>query len=316
VGTIVKSHQVHATHAVDVGIDGRWHVTVTVKAAFSWTKTAMRFRRDPALRRVDEFAGEPATSGLLRASEVGPPKTKSMCFSLVPSCFPSPSPRWMSSWPLARAYASALAYSGIACGFRECLDFRSCVRRPSVENVRNSVSAEIMEELAIRKAGLLTDALVAGHGPVRCETLFPRLAPGRCQLRRQVYRRDEVHFVRGLTGECRMWHLRVVLLMRTPRACAAVYRVERVQIQTMMLRERQNARSSSWKRRPRLAQGRGSGARRTRQVHRTVDVFRRRNQRTRQAGLPDQMLASCEQNLARRRWLQFAVTAHARIFLE
>jgi len=72
---------------------------------------------------------------------------------------------------------------------------------------------------------LLTDALVAGHGPVRCETLFPRFAPGRCQLRRQVYRRYEVHFVRGLSGECRMWHLGVVLLNEERQALHSPHRV-------------------------------------------------------------------------------------------
>ena len=86
------------------------------------------------------------------------------------------------------------------------------------------------------KAALLTDALIAGHGPVCCETLFPRLAPGRCQFRRQVYRRAEVDFVRGLAGKCRMWHLGVVLLNEERHESAQpLYRVERVQIQPLVL---------------------------------------------------------------------------------
>jgi hypothetical protein len=44
---------------------------------------------------------------------------------------------------------------------------------------------------------LLTGAPVASHCPVRCETLCPCLAPGRCQLRGQVGRRAEVHFRPG-----------------------------------------------------------------------------------------------------------------------
>ena len=95
---------------------------------------------------------------------------------------------------------------------------------------------ESWRNLRHQQGGLLTDALIAGHGPVRCETLSPRLASGRSQFSGQVDRCAEVHFVRGLTGECRMGHLGVVLLneKRHERA-QPLYRVERVQIQPLVL---------------------------------------------------------------------------------
>ena len=71
---------------------------------------------------------------------------------------------------------------------------------------------ESRRNLRHRQAGLQTDALIAGHRSVRRKTLFPRLASGRRQFSGQVGGRAEVHLVRGLAGECRMWHLRVVLL--------------------------------------------------------------------------------------------------------
>ena len=62
------------------------------------------------------------------------------------------------------------------------------------------------------KDGLLTKAAVAGHRSVRRKTRRPRLLPGRCQLRGQVGSSAEVHFVRCLAREGRVWHLGVVLL--------------------------------------------------------------------------------------------------------
>ena len=41
---------------------------------------------------------------------------------------------------------------------------------------------ESWRNLRHQQGGLLTDAWIAGHGPVRCETLFPRLASGRRQF--------------------------------------------------------------------------------------------------------------------------------------
>ena len=68
------------------------------------------------------------------------------------------------------------------------------------------------------RAGLLSAALAASHRAVRCETLRPRLAPGRRQLRRQVDSGAKVHLVRGLARECRVRHLGVVLLDELCRA--------------------------------------------------------------------------------------------------
>ena len=85
------------------------------------------------------------------------------------------------------------------------------------------------------KAGLLTAAQVAGHRPVRCKTLRPRFAPGCRQLRRQVDRRAEVHLVRGLAGERRMWHLGVVLLDEERHESAeTLYRVEGVEVKPLV----------------------------------------------------------------------------------
>ncbi len=79
------------------------------------------------------------------------------------------------------------------------------------------------------KAGLLTAAPVASHRAIRCKTLRPRLAPGRHQLRRRVDSGAEVHFIRGLARECRMWHLGVVLFNEKGHESAkSLYRLERV----------------------------------------------------------------------------------------
>jgi hypothetical protein len=55
----------------------------------------------------------------------------------------------------------------------------SCARRHFALCVRNIGIAEIMEDLAPWRAGLLTAALVASHRPVRRKPLRPGIAAGR-----------------------------------------------------------------------------------------------------------------------------------------
>jgi len=151
----------------------------------------------PPFAEVDEFAGEPATSGLLRASEVGPPKTKVDVLLAGAIVFPKP----VTEVDVELAVGTRLRKRARVFGDRVWLPGMLGTFAAVCEDLRRKAYATASALKSWRnwrfgKAGLLTDALVAGHGPVRCETLFPRLAPGRCQLRRQVYRRDEVHFVR------------------------------------------------------------------------------------------------------------------------
>jgi len=134
VGTIVNLTKYTATHAVDVGIDGRWHVTVTVEGGLFVDKDGHAIPAEtPPFAEVDEFAGEPATSGLLRASEVGPPKTKVDVLLAGAIVFPKPVTEVDVELAVGTRLRKRARVFGIACGFRECLDFRSCVRRPSVE---------------------------------------------------------------------------------------------------------------------------------------------------------------------------------------
>ena len=74
---IVNLTEYQAAPLVSTDREGRWQVTVTVKASYAWDETgaAIPINALPILL-ADEFAGEPASSGLLRASEVSQPKPK------------------------------------------------------------------------------------------------------------------------------------------------------------------------------------------------------------------------------------------------
>jgi len=84
VGTIVNLTKYTATHAVDVGIDGRWHVTVTVKAAFSWDKDghAIPAETPPFAESMSSLASRRHRDCFARP-KWDPRKQRSMCFSLV-----------------------------------------------------------------------------------------------------------------------------------------------------------------------------------------------------------------------------------------
>ena len=165
---------------------------------------------------------------------------------------------------------------------------------------------ESWRNLRRQQGGLLTDALIAGHRSVCCETRFPRLVSGRRQFSGQVDRRAEVHFVWSLAAECWVGHLGVVLLNEERHECAQpLYRVERVQVQPLMLqgtpkRLDHRVRKGDLDLRKDTVQARGEQG----SVHRTVDVFDAGIDVQDRLACADQMLASCEQNLARSRWFK------------
>ena len=66
-----------ANHVIHLGLDGDWRATAVAKFAFVWDETG-RVQAVPArpIRLVDEWTGSPDSSGLLRAAEFGPLKTK------------------------------------------------------------------------------------------------------------------------------------------------------------------------------------------------------------------------------------------------
>jgi hypothetical protein len=75
--SVVNLTNTLATPVVGTGLDGKWQVTVVVKATYAWDPTGKVAAAEPQpLVAADEFAGEPATSRLLRASDLLPPKPK------------------------------------------------------------------------------------------------------------------------------------------------------------------------------------------------------------------------------------------------
>ena len=76
---------------VNTGIDGRWQATAIVKATYSWDESGRctLVQALPVLM-AEEFAGPPASSGLLRASELSPPKAKVDVLLAGALAFPQP----------------------------------------------------------------------------------------------------------------------------------------------------------------------------------------------------------------------------------
>jgi hypothetical protein len=76
---------------VNTGIDGRWQAIAIVKATYTWD-AAGRCTLIEALPVLlaEEFAGPPASSGLLRASELSPPKPKVDVLLAGALAFPQP----------------------------------------------------------------------------------------------------------------------------------------------------------------------------------------------------------------------------------
>jgi hypothetical protein len=80
-----------AAYVVCVGIDGKWQVTVVVKTTYVWDQRGQVTPTEPApITVMDEFAGEPASSGLLRASDLGPVKPRLDVLLAGALAFPRP----------------------------------------------------------------------------------------------------------------------------------------------------------------------------------------------------------------------------------
>lgn len=76
---------------VNTGVDGQWQVTAIVKASFGWEDSGQTTPVPPEpVLLADEFAGEPASSGLLRASELAPPKARLDLLLAGALAFPQP----------------------------------------------------------------------------------------------------------------------------------------------------------------------------------------------------------------------------------
>jgi hypothetical protein len=91
VSAIINLTSSEAAPVVTMGIDGRWQVTVVVKASFVWDKAGTAIPTDPSpIVDTDEFAGEPSTSGLLRASDLGQMKPRCDVLLLGEFTFPHP----------------------------------------------------------------------------------------------------------------------------------------------------------------------------------------------------------------------------------
>jgi hypothetical protein len=91
VSSIINLTSSQAAPVVTMGIDGRWQITVVVKATFVWDKTGKAVPTDPSpIVDTDQFAGEPSTSGLLRASDLGPMKPRCDVLLVGELAFPQP----------------------------------------------------------------------------------------------------------------------------------------------------------------------------------------------------------------------------------
>ena len=88
---IVNLTNFGAAHAVTMGLDGSWQVIAVVKATYAWDPSGIV---SPALLApivtLDEFFGEPSSSGLLRASDVAPAKPRLDVLLAGAIAFPKP----------------------------------------------------------------------------------------------------------------------------------------------------------------------------------------------------------------------------------
>jgi hypothetical protein len=88
---IVNLTKFEVAPLVTAGLSGGWQATAIVKARFVWDESGRcsPVQPEPVLL-TDEFAGPPATSGLLRASELSPPKAKVDVLLMGALAFPRP----------------------------------------------------------------------------------------------------------------------------------------------------------------------------------------------------------------------------------
>lgn len=90
--SIVNLTNTQAAPVVSMGSGGKWQVTVVVKATFVWDRAGKASNTDPQpILAMDEFAGDPASSGLLRASDLGPMKPEVDILLAGALAFPRPS---------------------------------------------------------------------------------------------------------------------------------------------------------------------------------------------------------------------------------
>jgi hypothetical protein len=91
VSSIVNLTNTETAPVVGTGIDGRWQVTVVVKATYVWDQAGKVTSTEPRpLVTMDEFAGEPVSSGLLRATDLSPMKPKLDVLLAGALAFPRP----------------------------------------------------------------------------------------------------------------------------------------------------------------------------------------------------------------------------------
>ena len=85
----LTAHQ--AAPLVNTGIDGHYQVTAIVKATYRWDERGRCTPIEPQpVLMADEYAGQPGLSGLLRASDLSPPKVKVDVLLAGAIAFPKP----------------------------------------------------------------------------------------------------------------------------------------------------------------------------------------------------------------------------------
>jgi hypothetical protein len=76
-GSILNLTPFAVAEAAGKDAEGRGHFMVAVKATYAWTSDGTtRLVESQAVLEADAFAGDPASSGLLRATELTPPKPR------------------------------------------------------------------------------------------------------------------------------------------------------------------------------------------------------------------------------------------------
>jgi hypothetical protein len=90
-GLIVNLTNTNAAQVIGMGLDGQWQVSVVVKASYEWDQhgTPRAVEAQP-IAEEDEFTGDPASSGLLVASDLGPMKPKVDVLLAGALAFPRP----------------------------------------------------------------------------------------------------------------------------------------------------------------------------------------------------------------------------------
>jgi len=89
--SIVNLTNTAAAQVIGMGVDGRWQVTALVKATYVWDQAGkVKAIETPPIVEADEFAGPPASSGLLHASDLAPIKPRVDVLLAGALAFPRP----------------------------------------------------------------------------------------------------------------------------------------------------------------------------------------------------------------------------------